>query len=136
MSPANYQSCLAPAALLLIVGCSPTEVACTEIGAPPGIAVTVEKAIAADVEAVRLTLCWDAKCDDYKVQLFAGSDTVDQGCDGNDPNSACSATVVPNGTKVGFAEVPGLPTCTDSKCAYEPQKTLSTTVLARLVTRR
>ena len=49
---------------------------------------------------------------DHNVQLFAGSDTVDQGCEGTDPNSACSATAVPNGTKVGFAEVPGLPTGT------------------------
>lgn len=174
------------AALLLVAGCSPMEVACTEIGASPGVSVTVEEAIAADVEAVRLTVCWDGKCDDHNVQLFAGSDTVDQGCDGTDPNSACSATAVPNGTKVGFAEVPGLPTGTitigatvrragkervlpkidtqaeptfpngpqcgpkvprrrwwsgprayaDSECGYEPQKTLSTTVLARRVTRR
>jgi hypothetical protein len=100
------------AALLLVVGCSPMEVACTEIGASPGASVTVEKAIAADVAAVRLTVCWDGKCDDHIVQLLAGSDTVDQGCDGTDPNPACSATAVPNGTKVGFAEVPGLPTGT------------------------
>jgi hypothetical protein len=32
------------------------EVACTEIGASPGVSVTVEKAIAADVAAVRLTV--------------------------------------------------------------------------------
>jgi hypothetical protein len=100
------------AGLLLVVGCSPMEVACTEIGASPGVSVTVEKAIAADVAAVRLTVCWDGKCDDHDVQLFAGSDTLDQGCDGTDPDSACSATAVPNGTKVGFAEVPGLPTGT------------------------
>jgi hypothetical protein len=83
------------------------EVACTEIGASPGVSVTVEEATAADVEAVRLAVCWDGKCDDHNVQLFAGSDTVDQGCDGTDPNSACSATAVRNGTKVGIAEVPG-----------------------------
>jgi hypothetical protein len=100
------------ATLLLVAGCSPMEVACTEIGASPGVSATVEEAIAADVEAVRLTVCWDGKCDDHNVQLSAGSDTVDQGCDGTDPNSACSATAVPNGTKVGFAEVPGLPTGT------------------------
>ena len=33
---------------------------------------TVEKAITADVEAVRLTVCWDGKCDDHEVGLFAG----------------------------------------------------------------
>ena len=88
------------------------EVACTEIGAPPGVAVTVDKAIAADVDDVRLTVCWDGSCNDHEVQLAPGSDTVDQGCNGSDPDSACSATAVPNGTKVGFADVPGMPTGT------------------------
>jgi hypothetical protein len=103
---------LAHAALLLAVGCSPMEVACTEIGAPPGVGVTVEKTIAADVDALQLTVCWDGNCHDHDVELSPGSDMVDQGCDGNDPDSACSATAVPNGTKVGFAEVPGLPSGT------------------------
>jgi hypothetical protein len=100
------------ATVLLLAGCSPTGVACTEIGAAPGVGVTVERAIAADVAAVQLTVCWDGDCHDHKVQLSPGSDTVDQGCHGNDPDTACSATAVPNGTKVGFAEVPGLPTGT------------------------
>jgi hypothetical protein len=95
--------------LLLLAGCSPKEVACTEIGAPPGVAVTVDKAIAADVDDVRLTVCWDGSCNDHEVQLAPGSDTLDQGCNGSDPDSACSATAVPNGTKVGFADVSGLP---------------------------
>jgi hypothetical protein len=98
--------------LLLLTGCSPMEAACTEIGAPPGVAVIVEKAIAADVDDVRLTVCWNGNCNDHNVQLAPGSDTVDQGCKGSDPDSACSATAVPNGTKVGFADVPGLPTGT------------------------
>ncbi len=90
-------------------GCDSPPSACTEVGAAPGVGVTVEKAIAADVAAVQLTVCWDGDCHDHKVQLSPGSDTVDQGCNGNDPDSACSATAVPNGTKVGFADVPGLP---------------------------
>ena len=100
------------ATVLSLAGCSPMEVACTEIGAASGVGVAVEKAIAADLAAVQLTICWDGDCHDHKVQLSPGSDTVDQGCNGNDPDSACSATAVPNGTKVGFAEVPGLPTGT------------------------
>jgi hypothetical protein len=112
MSRASYQAFAALATVLLLAGCSPMEVACTEIGAPPGVGVTVEKTIAADVDAVQLTVCWDGDCHDHTVQLTPGSDTVDQGCDGNDPDSACSATAVPNGTQVGFAEVPGLPTGT------------------------
>jgi hypothetical protein len=97
---------------LLLTSCSPTEVACTEIGAPPGVGLTVAKTIAAAVDDVRLTVCWDGECDDHEVQLTPGSDTVDQGCNETDPDSACSATAVPNGTKVGFADVPGLPTGT------------------------
>ena len=58
------------------------EVACAELGAPPGVAVTVDKAIAADVDDVRLTVCWDSRCDDHEVQLAPGSDTLDQGCGG------------------------------------------------------
>jgi hypothetical protein len=100
------------ATVLLLAGCGPMEVACTEIGAPAGVGVTVEKAIAADVDAVQLTVCWDGDCHVHKVQLSPGSDTVDQGCNGNDPDSTCSATAVPNGTKVGFAEVSDLPTGT------------------------
>ena len=41
--------------------------------------------------------------------MSPGSDTIDQGCEGDEPDAACSATVVPNGTLVGFVEVPGLP---------------------------
>ena len=112
MSRASYQAFAALATVLLLAGCSPMDVACTEIGASPGVGVTVEKTIAADVDTVQLTVCWNGDCRDHEVQLTPGSDTVDQGCDGNDPDSACSATAVPNGTKVGFAEVPELPTGT------------------------
>jgi hypothetical protein len=97
------------ATVLVLTGCSPTEIACTEIGAPPGVGVTVDKALAPKVDAVRLTVCWDGKCHDRNVSLSPGSDTVDQGCNGAGPDSACSATAVPNGTKIGFVEVPGLP---------------------------
>jgi hypothetical protein len=97
---------------LLLTGCGPMEAACTEIGAPPGVAVIVEKTIAADVDDVRLTVCWSGNCTDHRVQLAPGSDTVDLGCNGSDPHSGCSATAVPNGTKVGFADVPELPTGT------------------------
>jgi hypothetical protein len=62
--------------LLLVAGCSPTEVACTEIGAPPGVAVTVEKAIATEIEAVLLTVCWNSNCSDHDVELFPSSDTI------------------------------------------------------------
>jgi hypothetical protein len=96
-------------ALLLLTGCSGPELTCTMIAAPSGIGVTVAKDIAAEVTAVRLTVCHNGDCHDHAVELSPGSISVDQGCSGTDPDSVCSATAVPDGTKVGFADVPGLP---------------------------
>jgi hypothetical protein len=98
------------AALLLLTGCSEPAVACTEIGAPSGVSVTVLAPYAAEVDALGLTVCWaGADCVDGAVELAPGSDTVDQGCSGSAPDDACSATAVPNGTLVGFLDVAGLP---------------------------
>ena len=97
-------------ALLVLTGCTGPELACTMIAAPSGVGVTVAKDIAAEVTAVRLTVCHDGDCSDHTVELTPGSTSVDQGCSGTDPDSACSATAVPDGTKVGFADIAGLPT--------------------------
>ncbi len=100
----------AGAVLLLVSACTAPGVGgCTEIGASPGVGVTVEKATAANVTALSLRVCWAGDCTDHDVALAPGSDSIDQGCEGDEPDAACSATVVPNGTLVGFAEVPGLP---------------------------
>ncbi len=99
----------AVAVLLLLSGCTNPTVACTEIGASPGVSVTVEKAPATSLTGLTLRVCWDGACKDYDVDLSPGSDTVDQGCDGSEPDAACSATAVPNGTMVGFVTVPALP---------------------------
>jgi len=100
----------AGAVLLLASACTaPGAVGCTEIGASPGVGVTVEKASAANVTALRLRVCWAGDCTDHEVELSPGSDTVDQGCESDEPDAACSATVVPNDTLVGFVEIPGLP---------------------------
>jgi hypothetical protein len=64
---------------------------------------------AAQVDDVRLEVCWAGQCQEREVELAPGSDTVDQGCSGPDPDDTCSATAVPNATKVGFVEVTGLP---------------------------
>ena len=97
-------------ALLLLTGCSPPALACTEIGAPSGVSVTVLAPYAAEVDALSLTICWTgADCVDGAVDLMPGSDTVDQGCSGTDPDDTCSATAVPNDTLVGFLDVAGLP---------------------------
>lgn len=101
---------LAVAVLMMLSGCSAASVTCTEIGAPSGISVTVLAPYAAGVDALSLTVCWaGADCVDGAVDLAAGSDTVDQGCTGTEPDDTCSATAVPNGTLVGFLDVAGLP---------------------------
>ena len=100
----------AGAVLLLASACTvPGVGGCTEIGASPGVGVTVEKATAANVTALSLRVCWGGNCTEHQVELSPGSDTIDQGCESDEPDAACSGTLVPNGTLVGFVEVPGLP---------------------------
>jgi hypothetical protein len=95
--------------LLLAPGCSAPVLACPAIGSVSGISVTVLAPYAAEVTAVRLKACWAGQCQHRDVQLAPGSDTVDQGCSGAQPDDTCSATAVPNGTLVGFAEIAELP---------------------------
>ena len=99
----------AVAPLLVLVGCSVPTLACTDIGSVSGISVTVLAPYAAQVDAVRLKVCWAENCQERDVELTPGSDTIDQGCSGPEPDDTCSATAVPNGTKVGFAELSELP---------------------------
>jgi hypothetical protein len=99
----------AVASLLLLAGCSAPTLACTDIGSASGISVTVLAPYAAQVDAVRLEVCWAGQCSERNVELAPGSDTIDQGCSGSDPDDTCSATAVPNGTLVGFAELSELP---------------------------
>jgi hypothetical protein len=75
------------------------------------VSVTVDRAAAASVANIILRLCYDDRCKDVRVDhLYPGSDTVPQGCPTvKNPNTSCSATAVPNGTKVGFVEVADLP---------------------------
>jgi hypothetical protein len=95
---------------LLIAGCNgPSSLACTEIAAQSGIAVTVERGAAATLTALTIKACRGATCFEHPVVLSPGSDTVDQGCEGTGPDAPCSATAVPNGTKVGFVEMLDLP---------------------------
>jgi hypothetical protein len=94
------------AGLVLLASCSsPEDTPCTEIAAPSGVNVTVEKLVAAEIRSVTLTICQGSDCQDHLVKLMPGADSVDQGCSGTGPDAACSATAVPNGSKVGFVEV-------------------------------
>lgn len=99
----------AAAVVLALAGCSAPEAGCTEIGSVSGVGVTVLAPYAEQVDRVRLEICWSGPCIEEAIELTAGSDTVDQGCRGADPDDACSATAVPNGTLVGFLPVPELP---------------------------
>ena len=98
----------AAALLLVLAACSPPEVACTEIASPSGVGVTVAAPYAEQVDELRLEVCWSGRCTEGTVALGPGSDTVDSGCSGPRPEDTCSATAVPNGTRVGFlpAELP------------------------------
>lgn len=96
-------------AVALLTGCTSGPQPCTAIGSAPGVTVTVDATTAAEVTGLELTICWEDSCRDAPVELSPGSDSVDQGCDSDGPDAACSATAVPNGTLVGFADVEGLP---------------------------
>ncbi len=90
------------ASLLICSGCGRSQVACTDIGAPSGVNVTIDRQIAAEVRSLTLTICWAGNCLDHLADLAPGADSVDQGCSGSGPDTACSATAVPNGSKIGF----------------------------------
>ncbi|MFW6600423.1 hypothetical protein ACQBAU_18135 [Propionibacteriaceae bacterium Y2011] len=94
----------------LLTGCGgPEAAACTEMGSPSGIGITVLPPLPAERTAT-LTLCTAPDtCTDEQVELRPGSDTIDLGCSGTGPSAPCSATSTPNGTLVGFAQVDELP---------------------------
>ncbi|WP_264796234.1 hypothetical protein [Arthrobacter mangrovi] len=83
--------------------------ACTEIGAAPGVSLTVAREFVPEVKAATLEICWQGTCRRSAVDLYPGQDTVDLGCDTAAPEGSCSATSTPNGTLTGFAAVPQLP---------------------------
>jgi hypothetical protein len=96
-------------AVAVLTGCTTEPQACTAIGSAPGVSAMVDAAAATGVTGLELTVCWEDVCRDAPVELSPGSDSIDQGCDSDSPDAACSARVVPNGTLVGFASVEALP---------------------------
>lgn len=89
-------------------GGSADPVACTEIGAAPGISLTVAENMADMATDAQLVVC-DDDCRTYDLDLQPGSETVDLGCDSSEPEGSCSGVVQPNGTLVGFVVVEQLP---------------------------
>ena len=100
----------AAACAVLSLGCTSTGVApraCTEIGAPAGVAVTVVREAVAPAMTLTLRIC-QADCVEQPVDLMPGSTTVGATCDSADPDASCSASSSPDGTMRGFVDVPAL----------------------------
>lgn len=94
--------------VLLLAGCAVRERGCTTIAALGGVGVSVDAGVTAD--RLELRVCpGGSGCRTRVVDLSPDSDTVDQGCSGQQPDDVCSATAVPNGRQVGFVEWPDLP---------------------------
>lgn len=83
---------------------------CTGIGASAGIGVDVAPLPAGTtVRAAKVEACWAGSCREVPVELRAATQAVDQGCSGDGPDAACSATMRETGGATGFATLPGLP---------------------------
>jgi hypothetical protein len=94
----------------LAVGCTATGAsphACTEIGSPAGVSVTVVREVVAPALTLSLRIC-QADCVEQPVDLLPGSTTVGATCASADPDATCSASSSPDGTLQGFVDVPGL----------------------------
>ena len=101
---------LALIAAVVVTGSGCTPAACSEIGSDPGIAVVVAAQLAPTLSRLTLDVCAGDNCRTVPVVLSLGSTTRPGDCPSASPDSACSATVVPDGTLTGFATVTGLPT--------------------------
>lgn len=101
----------------LLTGCETFEVACPSIAQAPGVSLTVAAGYASAVEALSMKACQDGACKAEKLELVPGTTSVDQGCTpaveapggyGYGPDSVCSATSKPDGTKRGILHLPAL----------------------------
>lgn len=80
---------------------------CTDIGASPGISITVSRSMADSIKDAAVEVCAN-ECRTHDLDLQPGSDAVDLGCDSTEPEGTCSASMRPNGTLVGFVPVEDL----------------------------
>jgi hypothetical protein len=104
------------AAAVAIAGCATVPEACTQIAARSGVGVTVAAELAPEVTGVHLIVCWSGQCVEDSVELSPGTTAVDRGCESPGPDGAaagpdtvCSAGLEPDGTLVGFLDIPDLP---------------------------
>jgi hypothetical protein len=91
-------------------GCSggePPARACTGIGSPAGVSVTIVREAAIARPRLTLRIC-QTECLSRDVELQPGSTTVGATCVSDDPDGSCSASASPDGSLVGFVDVPTL----------------------------
>lgn len=94
-----------------LVGCAGEQGAvCTEMGAPAGIGVEIDQAVAEQItDEVTVTVFWDDAQIETAVALYPVTEAVDQGCSDDDLDGSCSAVMVPTGGKTGFVDIFELP---------------------------
>lgn len=94
---------------MLCVGCSaaPGPRACTEIGSPAGLSVTVDRDEVVSGLRLRLRICQNT-CVEQPIDLRPGAVTVGETCSSAEPDGSCSASSAPDGTLVGFVDLPQL----------------------------
>jgi hypothetical protein len=94
-------------AVVAVSGCAP-EHACTAIGTPVGVSVTVAAPIAPGVRSAELEVCWSGTCRHPALTLYPGTAAVPDTCP-TAPDAPCGARMTSTGTLTGFADVPDLP---------------------------
>lgn len=81
------------------------------------MSLTVAADYASAVRGLSMKACQDGACKAGRLELFPGAASVDQGCSpaaegsggyGYGPDSVCSATSRPDGTKRGILHLPAL----------------------------
>lgn len=104
-------------ATALLSGCEAFEVPCPAIAQASAVSLTVAADYADAVQGLSMIACQDGACEAGKLELMPGTTTVDQGCPpaveapggyGYGPDSVCSATSKPDGTKRGVLHLPAL----------------------------
>ncbi|HEX5597947.1 MAG TPA: hypothetical protein VFX61_18325 [Micromonosporaceae bacterium] len=109
--PTSRSLLVAALTLATLVGCAGAEKsqACPLVGIRTGISIGIAAAIAEQVEAAEMTVCWDGSCRTRAVTLQPSSRTVDDGCTGSGSDAVCSAHAEATGERVGFADIADLP---------------------------
>ncbi|WP_410607246.1 hypothetical protein [Amycolatopsis sp. lyj-109] len=88
-------------------GCAGPERACTAIGVPVGISLSVPGSIG--ISKATLEACWRGQCVTREVGLYPETSAGATTCTGSGLDSWCGTSMVPTGGFHGFADIPGLP---------------------------